>query len=86
MNLLFIVSNYHCAFFRHLWKQRECDSFLVFLQKADTVIERLANSYCWCGKQGSVLGHFTVSLLFSRDPHPGVRQFFVAPCLPWTEC
>lgn len=70
-SLLLMTTTVPC--FTYILEKGECASFLVFPQKADTVIESLAHSPCWCGKQGFVLGQLMVSLLCRRNHSVGAR-------------
>lgn len=78
-----MVNDYHCALVSDISGNEESDSLLVFLQEVDTVIESLANSNCWCGKLGFVLGQLLVSLLFNRRDHSLVGRQLV---WPWMAC
>lgn len=78
-----MVNDYRCALVSDISGNEESDSLLVFLQEVDTVIESIANSNCWCGKLGFVLGQLLVSLLFNRRDHSLVGRQLV---WPWMAC
>ena len=63
--------------FTSIWEKEECDACLVLLQKVDTVIESLANSHCWGGKQGSVPGPLTPAFCSAATPAWGLDSFCV---------